>query len=764
MKATEMEIETASVKMAQLHVTPRDQQHQPMAWSDRPVVPKPPARPGRHHVEAITTAVAPPAMFVLPTELMLMIFKHLNHVPELITLSAVCKRLRQVALHRRLWSQVEFRDDARITPELLRSIAVRNPRMSKLSVQSCKHVNDQAIYAVASACHSLREIDVSDCPFVTFQTLNAILGSLGELRRLNASGCEKNVELAITRLHPNLQEILISDCEVDDGTALSIANGCPNLRKLDISGSTAISADTILALTRCSHLQSLSFGDIGGNGGMNAGDGEDSESDSGSDTDRSPLGSIKDDHIELLAARCSELREVEITGCGALTGAAAAHLLCRCRKLSKLSMRSCDSLTDCVIPFGADGSMGNFGLRALELQNCGYINDLAILNIVSRCPSLKDLNLYGCFSLTDGCIGSDGEFAQLQLLNLGNCRIGASGVGQIAAAASRLRVLILGNEHESALAAQDSTVTDEVLACLGQRTPKLEHLDIYSSACTGVALSMLSRGCSMLSAVTLSNCPLMTNLQAVSSPMNSLVSLTVKECPIDDHDIETIVTAAPHLTYFCVQNPSPTLSGDTVRTVSVGLRSLTSLCLSGCSGIADDVSLSPMPCLQRLSLYDCDAITAVSCLALVLAAPRLARSSGHSGDDMSGVTIQRCGKLLELQGALGKLLKHHLQCDAISGILRMAPSLTPVPAPAPSPTDSGPGRLPETPSDPFAGLSPLHAAQGFGELGGDGDHGIGRTRSAAALAATIQALPYATQRIMTADDSPTTLMPSGGLL
>ena len=641
--------------------------------------------------------------------------------------------------------------------------------MSKLSVQSCKHVNDQAIYAVASACHSLREIDVSDCPFVTFQTLNVVLASLGELRRLNASGCEKNVELSIAKgSHGNLQEILISDCEVDDGTALSIANGCPNLRKLDISGSTNISCETILALTRCSQLQSLSFGDIadGNHGGgrevgMNGGaDG----SDSGSDhfTDHSPLGSIKDEHIDLLATHCPELREVEITGCGSLSGGSVSNLLCRCRKLSKLSLRSCDTLTDCIIPFGSnDGTIdnNNFGLRALELQNCGYINDLAILNIVSRCPGLKDLNLYGCFGLTDGCIahGNDGhEFAQLQLLNLGNCRIGASGVGQIAAAASKLRVLILGNEHESAMAAQESTVTDEVLGCLGQRTPKLEHLDIYSSACTGVSLSLLSHGCHMLSAVTLCNCPLMTNLQPVSTPMSALLSLTVKECPINDQDIETIVAAAPHLTYFCVQNPSAALSGDAVRCISAGLRSLSSLCLSGCAGITDDVALSPMPFLQRLSLYDCHAITPVSCLAIVLASPKLAKGAAsnvaHDNAGEGGATIERCGQLLELQAALPELLKHHLRYDAISGIL------APVARSVAVASGAGAG-LPDTSSDPFEGLSPLH--EGFGSLD-DGTGGLGRTRSAAAAAAVeavAHAVPFATQRIMTADDSPTAAKP-----
>ena len=755
-KATDMEIETASAKMAQLRVTPRGEQ-QPVAWGDRPtVVPKPPAgvsamRPHVHlprQAEAVTvTAPPPPPIFVLPAELLLIIFRQLNHVPELIRLSAVCKRLRQVALHRRLWNKVEFHDDARITPELLHSIAVRNPRMSKLSVQSCKNVNDRAIFAVASACHSLREIDVSDCPFVTFQTLNVILGSLGELRRLNASGCEKNVELAITRPHPNLQEILISDCEVDDSTALSIANGCPNLRKLDISGSTAISHQTLAGLSRCPQLHSLSFGDIAvgghGAGGGGFGDAMGNGSDSGSDSDRTPLGSIKDEHIELFASGCPDLREVEITGCGALTGSAVTQLLCRCRKLTKLSMRSCDALADCTIPFGA--GLDSFGLRALELQNCAYVSDLAVLNILSRCPLIKDLNLYGCFGLTDGCIGHDGGFGKLQLLNLGNCRIGAGGIGQIATAASSLRVLILGNEHETEATTQESSVTDDVLACLGQRNPKLEHLDIYSSSCTGAGLSLLSQGCRVLSAATFSNCPRMAQLQPVVQPMHALLSLTVKECPIVDQDTETIVAAAPRLTYLCIQNPSRLLSGDSVRAISQGLPALTSLCLSGCSGIVDDVSLSPMPHLDRFSLYDCHEITPVSCLAIVLAAPGLRCSLG-------GATVERCSHLQQLQAGLPLLLKRHLQPDPLGrGILVQTDAAAPTPAPAPGSEMQGDG-------DPFAGLSPLHSAGEFVDRSIERDE---RSCAAEAATAMLEALPFATQRIMLADDSPTTVRPPG---
>ena len=653
-QSTDMEMEATSARLANLRVTPRNEQS--MAWTERSqttsqlgvVVPRPPASGGS--VAAATTVkkrLVP--IFVLPAELMLIVLRNLSQVPDLIRVCAVCKRLRQLAFHRRLWRAVEFHDDPRITPQFLHAIAVRNPRMVKLSVQSCKNVTDRAIFSVASACHSLREIDVSDCPYVTFQTLNIILGSLGELRRLNASGCEKNAELTITRNLPKLQEILISDCEVDDSTAQSIASHCPNLRKLDVSGSTLISGSTITSLVRCMHLCSVSFGDISASGGMGGGD---DAMDSDSDADRTPLSSIKDEHIEMLATSCTSLRDIEITGCGSLTGMAITHLLSQCEQLQKLSLRSCDGLTDCTFPRSADAS-ASFNLQALELQNCGYLTDQAAINIIERCPLLTDLNLYGCFGLTDGCIGRGDSLSKLQLLNLGNCRVGPVGVARVATAAAGLRVLIVGDEHKaSSRTVSESAVTDEVLGCLGSHNPHLEYLDIYSSACTGAGLALLSSGCDELSAISLSNCPLMISLETIQ-PLPALQSLTVKDTPIRDDDIGTLIKACPRLGYLCIENPSDAVTGAALRLISQGLLCLNSLCLSGCSGIGNDVVLHPSPQLKRLSIYDCSKITPLSCLTIMVAAPKLQQP--HA------VTCERCTLLADFQLALPLLL---------SGLLR----------------------------------------------------------------------------------------------
>ena len=54
------------------------------------------------------------------------------------------------------------------------------------------------------------------------------------------AGCENNVELRIDRELPNLAEVSISDCDIDDGTVTAVSRGCPNLRKLDISGSSQV--------------------------------------------------------------------------------------------------------------------------------------------------------------------------------------------------------------------------------------------------------------------------------------------------------------------------------------------------------------------------------------------------------------------------------------------------------------------------------------------------------------------------------------------
>jgi hypothetical protein len=681
-KPTDMEIESASARMAQLRVTPRGDE-QAMAWMERPTTAAHVSLSHRHLAPTAPATARPqtaqlPPIFVLPAELMILVLRHLSHLPDLIRVSAVCKRMRQVAFHRRLWRHVDFRDDPRITPQFLHAIAVRNPRMSKLSVQSCKNVNDRAIFAVASACHSLREIDVSDCPYVTFQTLNVILGSLSELRTLNASGCEKNVELIVTRTLPKLQEVLISDCDVDDATALSIASRCPNLRKLDVSGSTLISSKAISALARCSKLCSLSFGDIGAhNGGAinNVEEGMDSDSDG----DRSPLGLITDKHIEILATGCTLLRDIEIIGCCSLTGSSVVHLLTLCANLQKLSLRSCDALTDCVLPKGGGDSAMMFGLTALELQNCGYVTNQAVRELVACCPWLSDLNLYGCFGLTDDCIGSGDEFAKLQLLNLGNCRVGASGLARVAMAATELRVVIAGDEHAPPVTdGKPATVTDDVMVCLGSHSLHLEHLDVYSSSCSGAGLAMLSSGCDELTAISLSNCPSMTQLAPMQS-FPALQSLTVKDSPLGDDDIAVLAQAAPRLGYLCVQSPSSGVTGTALRLISQELRCLHSLCLSGCTGIGNDVTVHPMPRLERLSLYDCgewrllslmhatqllgrlpglrciyqalraaaDALTAVSCLAIMMAAPKLHRAAARTA-----VTCERCKQLADLHIAL----------------------------------------------------------------------------------------------------------------
>ena len=155
----------------------------------------------------------------------------------------------------------------------------------------------------------------------------------------------------------------------------------------------------------------------------------------------------------------------------------------------------------------------------------------------------------------------------------------------------------------------------------------------------------------------------MVNLDPIN-PLPALQSLTVKDTPIRDEDVGTLVQACPRLGYLCIENPSNGVTGAVVQVIFKGLLSLTSLCISGCAGIGNDVSSVP-PALQleRLSIYDCSEITALSCLSIMVAAPKLHK--------LRAVTCERCALLEDLQLALPVLLpgllREHMEATKSQG-------------------------------------------------------------------------------------------------
>jgi hypothetical protein len=105
-------------------------------------------------------------------------------------------------------------------------------------------------------------------------------------------------------------------------------------------------------------------------------------------------------------------------------------------------------------------------------------------------------------------------------------------------------------------------------------------------------------------------------LEAVGQPLLQLRSLTIKGSPVNDADITTVTMACPKLDYFCLQvfraSPrqlylrfmvaaewltfatdaqSAAITGAAIAAISCGMPELTSLCLSACHGIRNDVTM-----------------------------------------------------------------------------------------------------------------------------------------------------------------------------
>ena len=83
--------------------------------------------------------------------------------------------------------------------------------------------------------------------------------------------------------------------------------------------------------------------------------------------------SVLDSTISLVGQRCRYLRELDLTGCSALTDAACEALGKSCKDLQRLSIAGCSKITDEGVSDIAR-SMGN-SLTALNLNRCQYVCD-----------------------------------------------------------------------------------------------------------------------------------------------------------------------------------------------------------------------------------------------------------------------------------------------------------------------------------------------------------------------------------------------------
>lgn len=202
-------------------------------------------------------------------------------------------------------TELSFAWCKRSVSSLVQSVAHKVYRLENCSIRRCSFLNDDAIRAVGAHWHDLRSLDLTSCTRLT------------------------NISL--------------------------IANGCPFLEKLDLSGCVGVSEAGLVGLAQhCKHLRHLNL--------------------CGCDN------AASDAALVALAQNCSGLQYLNVGWCEQITDVGVTALALGCRDLRFVDFCGCLQITDQSVIVLADNCLR---LRVLGFHCCRNITDLAMYSLVN---------------------------------------------------------------------------------------------------------------------------------------------------------------------------------------------------------------------------------------------------------------------------------------------------------------------------------------------------------------------------------------------
>jgi len=250
------------------------------------------------------------------------------------------------------------------------------------------------------------------------------------------------------KAHPSIEHLNLKFCsKITDTTLIAAAMFLPNLRSLALEGcGRAITNKGVQALSRCAKLEDL---DLNG------------------------CFRVTPEALLHVASNCPDLVTLSVSGIPAVDDATLQAILRvrdKRKKFTRLYFNSCSKITDAGIK--ALSALGETFLE-LELAYCPAISDDGIVTLVSCCPNLTVLNLYGCFKLTDASLAVMGSLSNLKDLNLSMCReITDKGVVKFVEGKGGCRMLESFNLYDCI------KITDVSLIALS-RSPRLRFLGAF---------------------------------------------------------------------------------------------------------------------------------------------------------------------------------------------------------------------------------------------------------------------------------------------
>ncbi|GLC43471.1 hypothetical protein PLESTB_001560800 [Pleodorina starrii] len=250
--------------------------------------------------------------------------------------------------------EVNCRDWAALTDAGVVALAVGCHDLEDVTLDGCFRVGSESLAALARSCPRLRRLSIAKSYAVTDVALEALGECGGVLEELSLRQCPKVAAVWLLGRCTRLQAVDLSGCaNVTGPSLLAMLSGCGAcLRSLQLNGCMAVEGGSLGEVGRlCPSLEALNLRGL----------------------------ALQDEHLQELAASCTNLRSLVLAWCTKLTEQGLRPLLARNQELRDLDIEGLYLLTDPLLDSLAECCPR---LARLVLRMCHLFSPEAIVRAV----------------------------------------------------------------------------------------------------------------------------------------------------------------------------------------------------------------------------------------------------------------------------------------------------------------------------------------------------------------------------------------------